>query len=53
MNYLIQPKDSEPFFTNWFIAKNNYEDGMIVYDLMRSTYTTNGIDWKPIATDHL
>lgn len=53
MNYLIQPKDSEPFLTNWFQYPNHYLEGMVVYDLVNAMYTTNGIDWKPIATDHL
>lgn len=53
MNYLVQPKDSHPFFTRWFDAENNYELGMIVYNLIDNTYTTDSITWKPIAEDHL
>ena len=53
MNYLIQPKDSEPFLTRYYEYDNHYTEGMIVYDLVNFLYTTNGIDWKNIAVDIL
>jgi len=53
MNYLIHPKDSEPFLTRYYEYDNHYVEGMIVYDLINEAYTTNGIDWKEITTDHL
>lgn len=51
--YLIHPKDSEPFLTNWFDTENNYAPGMVVYDFQRFRFTTDGITWNPIAVDHL
>ena len=53
MTYLILPKDSEPFTTDWFDAENNYVEGMIVFDLVNWSYTTDGKNWKYITFDHL
>jgi len=53
MQYLIQPIDSEPFFTKWFEPENNFMPGMIVYDMHNLTYSTDGKVWKEIEIDHL
>ena len=52
MRYLIQPLDSEPFFTDWFTVENNYSDGMIVYDLQGFQYY-DGTYWETLEFDHL
>ena len=55
MNYLIVTNSYEPFYTNWFDAKNHYvpELEMVVFNLLNHTFTTNGTDWYPIKQDHL
>lgn len=53
MQYLITSKDSEPFFTKWFEADNHFTEAMIVYDLINHCYTTDGITWLKIESDHL
>lgn len=53
MNYLIVIKNSEPFYTNWFDAQNNFAEGMIVFNLLNHTYTTNGKEWHEIKEDNL
>jgi hypothetical protein len=55
MNYLIVTNTYEPFYTNWFIAENNWIEGceMVVFNLMNHTYTTNGKDWHKTTQDHL
>lgn len=52
MRYLIL-YNNESFFTNWFLAENNYETGMIVFDLTNSKFTSDGENWKEIETDNL
>lgn len=53
MQYLITSKDHKPFLTKWFEAENHFSDGMIVYDLINHCYTTDGIVWLKIESDHL
>ena len=55
MNYLIVSKSYEPFYTNWFVAENNFnkDDEMVVFNLVTHQYTTNGKDWYDIPQDHL
>ena len=56
MRYLVTTKESyEPFFTDWFDCENNFnsELEMIVYDLLKMEYTTDGIKWNIIKTDNL
>ena len=53
MQYLIQPKDSEPFFTKWYDFENNYSEGMIVYELITFSFTTDGENWQLLNTDRL
>lgn len=56
MRYLITCNDGsfDPFLTKWFVPENNFDDGvgMVVFDLYKFTYTTNGKDWQPIKVDH-
>jgi hypothetical protein len=55
MRYLITATGIEPYLTHWFEAENNFRAdlNMVVYDLMKCIYTTNGITWNPILEDHL
>lgn len=53
MRYLVTSPGNEPFFTNWFDAENNFNEGMTVYDLAKFVYTTDGINWTEIEEDHL
>jgi hypothetical protein len=54
MQYLITTKTEEPFFTDWFDPKNDFnaKAGMVVYDLYYGLYTTDGKNWKEINEDH-
>ncbi len=55
MRYLITTKAESPGLTEWFDADNHFnaEIGMIVYDLHKELYTTDGKNWKEIEIDHL
>jgi hypothetical protein len=55
MRYLITTTVQPPFFTQWFEPENNFniEVGMVVYDLYKFKYTTDGINWNYIEIDHL
>lgn len=55
MRYLITTNKNPPFFTEWFEPENNFnsEIGMVVYDLCKFVYTTDGVNWKEIQEDHL
>ncbi len=53
MNYLVLPETLDPFYTNWFDAENNFVDGMVVFNLLNHTYTTDGINWYKVKQDHL
>ena len=55
MNYLITMDNQEPFLTNWFEYENNFQEGagMIVYNLLDITYTTDGVNWQDIEEDSL
>lgn len=55
MQYLITTKTDPPFFTKWFEEENNFNSvvEMVVYDLYKEVYTTDGINWMPIEEDHL
>jgi hypothetical protein len=52
MNYLIF-YNGEAFYTSWFDQKNNYMDGMVVFNLLTDSFTTDGIIWEQIKQDHL
>ena len=53
MDYLITEKGKSPIFTNWYDYENNYNEGMVVYDLINCKYTIDGINWIEIEIDHL
>jgi hypothetical protein len=53
MNFLIIPTEGKPFYTDWFMAENNYAAGMIVFNLYKHTYTKDGKTWDKIEEDHL
>lgn len=55
MRYLITTKDFPPYLTDWFESANNFnaKAGMVVYDLYRNLYTTNGNVWVEIKIDRL
>jgi hypothetical protein len=46
----IQDGKLEAFYTNWFDAENHFnaELGMVVYNLIKHIYTTDGINWSEI-----
>lgn len=52
MRYLIL-HNNEAFYTNWLDVDNNYVEGMVVFDLLRDEFTTDGINTKEIEEDHL
>lgn len=53
--YLITMDGEEPFFTAWFDYDNNYRKdlNMVVYDLWNHQYSTDGLEFKDIESDHL
>ena len=58
MRYLITTKETQsPFLTDWFEPENHFNPevavGMIVYDLHKNKFTTDGKTWKEIEVDHL
>ena len=55
MRYLITTNDQPPYLTDWFDAENHFnaEVGMVVYDLAKGIYTTDGEKWDQIEEDHL
>ena len=55
MRYLITATGTQPALTHWFDTENNLRAdlNMVVYDLMKCIYTTDGVTWKPILEDHL
>lgn len=53
MQYLVIPKEGEPFYTKWFDFPDKYIDGSTVFDLVNHRYTTDGQTWKLIEFDHL
>jgi hypothetical protein len=53
MRYLVTSEIFKPFYTNWFNLENHFTDGMIVYDLHKSIYTTDGTTWQIIEHDNL
>jgi hypothetical protein len=54
MKYLVVTDSKEPFLTNWFDEEKFIpDDNMIVFDLVKRTYTTDGKKWVFIKVDHL
>ena len=55
MRYLITTNIQKPFLTEWFEPENHFnaEVEMVVYDLIKKKYTTDGKTWKRIKIDHL
>jgi hypothetical protein len=53
MRYLVTMPDNEPFFTEWFDTENHFAETMVVYDLAKGLYTTDGVTWEEIQEDHL
>jgi len=55
MRYLITTNIQPPFLSDRFDAENNFnaEVGMVVYDLAKGVYTTDGEKWNEIEEDHL
>ena len=52
MRYLIY-KDGEAFYTKWYDYESHFIYGMVIFDLAKHTYTTNGKNWNSIEDDHL
>ena len=40
-------------YTHWFDAENNFSEGMVVFDLHKGLFTTDGVNWNYIEEDHL
>jgi hypothetical protein len=55
MRYLITTNLQKPFYSEWFDAQNHFnaDAGMVVYDLVKQKYTTDGVTWLEINEDHL
>lgn len=54
MRYLLTCSTSPPFFTAHFNPENfEPHSHMIVFDLLLSKYTDDGVTWQEIETDHL
>ncbi len=55
MRYLITTKTYKPFLTKWFKPENHFNNdlNMVVYDLLKNKYTTDGKKWHEIEVDHL
>jgi hypothetical protein len=55
MRYLITTPENQPFVTEWFDSENHFSEsvGMVVYDLHKWVYTTDGVTWQEIEQDHL
>ena len=53
MNYIIIPKDSEPFITDYYTDENCFIEGMTVINLNTGEYTQDGKEWKELEQDHL
>ena len=55
MRYLITTAGGEPFFSDFFEPENHFSEnvGMVVFDLVNHTYTTDGATWVEIKEDHL
>ena len=55
MQYLITGNSFAPFFTDYYTSENcfNPDVGMIVYDLVNTVYTSDGVNWIEIEIDHL
>jgi hypothetical protein len=43
------------YYTHWFDPENHFPDSgnMVVIDLVKNQYMTNGKDWLDIEEDHL
>ena len=43
------------YYTHWFEPENHFPDSgnMVVIDLVKNQYMTNGKDWLDIEEDHL
>ena len=52
VRYLIL-HDGDAFYTEWFSLENNYLPGMVVFDLTRGVFTSDGKSWSEINIDHL
>jgi hypothetical protein len=55
MRYLITTKVKLPFLTAWFDTENHFNPdvGMVVYDLCKNEFTTDGKTWQKLEVDHL
>lgn len=56
MRYLITTKEvKSPFLTDWFDPENHFNPNveMVVYDLCKNEFTTDGEIWHKIEVDHL
>lgn len=52
MRYIIIPKDSAPFMTEWFEPDNHYQPGMVVINTHIHHYYAGDM-WHPLNFDYL
>lgn len=53
MRYLITMHEHEPFRTEFFDFENHFCAHMVVYDLLKNVYTTDGKNWLTLQIDVL
>ena len=56
MRYLItyiEDNRTKCFYTFYFEPENHFKIGMVVFDLLKKQFTTDGVNWIDIEIDHL
>ena len=55
MRYLVTTNSEEPFYTQWYNPEDMHNElvSMVVYDLQKGLYTTDGREWFEIQEDKL
>jgi hypothetical protein len=53
--YLVTTNNLDPFLTDYFTPENcfAYGIGMVVFDLYKQTYMSDGETWIELEEDHL
>jgi len=53
-NYLVVPKKGKPFYDNYFDVENTWEEGMVVYDILKHMWMDDPKKgWVEIKENHL
>ena len=53
MRYLVHAKNSTPFLTDIYDQEKWCDDIIVIYDIYKNKYTTDGQNWFDIELDHL